>query len=280
MDKINHPTYQEEIEVAVEAAREAADILDEYQLAEERIDKTEKGHPNDIVTQADYEAQTRIVETLKEHFPQDGVRAEEGLESEGDRTWIIDPLDGTSNFQRGYQYFCTSIALKQDGELKLGVVCSPETAKNELFFSVKNSGAYKLEGIRKNPPDAVPIGVSNQDSLNGAMVLVQISPINKERREMEIEAMESLVDRQVKFRKPAAAALSLSKIAEGVFDGTIEYVFEWDYAAGALILEEAGGSLRTRESKWNGRKELIASNSKLQGDLENSIEDTAEDPVN
>jgi myo-inositol-1(or 4)-monophosphatase len=278
LEMIENPDFNEELKIAIEAAREAGKIIDQYQT-EERIEiKERKAERNDFATEADFKSEKKTIEIIEREFPDDGIIAEEGDREEGDRHWIIDPLDGTSNYQKNYRYYCVSIALEVDGETQVGVVYSPETARNQLFFAVKGEGSYKIEDDQKIQ-DAEAISPSKHSTAEEAMVLCQISPTNRERREMELDIIEDLSDKGIMFRKPAACALSLSKIAEGRFDGTIEYVYHWDYAAGALILEEAGGSVRIRESKWGSRKEVIGTNGKIQEAVESTLEDTEHDPT-
>lgn len=128
--------YSDELEVALEAAEAAGEVIDEYADGEAEIQGS-KSSPGDIYTEADIRAQERIVEVISESFPDDGFLAEEemGYQEEGKagRRWVIDPVDGTTNFQKGLDYFCTSIAFEVKGETRVGVVYSPESGLSSLF---------------------------------------------------------------------------------------------------------------------------------------------------
>ena len=140
--------FSEELTVALEAAEKAGEIIDEYAAGKAKVEG-QKSSGNDIFTEAELKCQEVIVETVTEAFPEDSFLAEEDLdyneENEDGRKWIVDPIDGTSNFQRGLEYFCTSIAFEVDGDKKLGVVYSPEKGISKLFFALKNRGAYRAD---------------------------------------------------------------------------------------------------------------------------------------
>lgn len=263
---INPSNYEKELEIALTAAEEAGEVMDEYQQGEIEIDERKSGH-NDIVTKADMECQEKVVETISSSFPEDGFLGEEEDLSPGgeDRVWIIDPIDGTTNFQRGRDYFCCSVALREDGEYKVGVVYSPESGTGTVYYAVENEGAYRTESL-EDWRDAESISVSDQD-IQGALGMAEISSRSTERLEKGLEITRELMkDEATVFRMPGAAALELCEIAEGGMDFRTDFIYEWDYAAGNLIVEEAGGQTDTRE--YGGKlRQNTASNGIFHEDL-------------
>nr|EGQ40063.1 MAG: archaeal fructose-1,6-bisphosphatase family [Candidatus Nanosalinarum sp. J07AB56] len=272
LEQVDQSGLTEELQVAYRAAKQAGNILDRYQRPERMSIAERKSEINDFATEADFRSQESIIQTLDEEFPEDGIVAEEGdIREEGQRHWIIDPLDGTSNYHKNYRYYCVSIALEIEGEIRVGVVHSPRSSRDQTFFSVKGCGSYKTKG--GEPIDeATALTPSRHQSLEEAMTLVQVSPVNSDRRELELAMIAQLCDEGIMFRKPAACALSLSKIAEGRFDATVEYVYDWDYSAGALILREAGGNTRIRDTVYGDRKEVIGTNGEIQEQLEQVVD--------
>jgi myo-inositol-1(or 4)-monophosphatase len=269
---IDEMDYSEELRVALEAAEKAGEVMDEYQQGSIDIEERKSG-VNDIVTAADPECQEEIVETIRDNFPDDGfIAEEEELTEEGHRQWVIDPIDGTSNFQKNFEYFCTSIALKKDGEYVLGVVHSPRSGIDQTFFATEDSGAYRVRGVT-NVENAVEIEVSDQGLLRGSMVNFGLSSKTEEKPEHDVMFLKDLLDTEVTLRDPGAAALALCKLAEGSFDGSVDYVKEWDYAAGKVIVEEAGGVTRVQESIFEGFTEVVASNGHLKIELEDKVDE-------
>lgn len=272
--KIRDSDYQKEFEVALNAIEKAGEILDEYR--EDKIEiKDTKTDATDIVTRADEEAQEVIVEIIKSTFPKDSFLGEEGLKenNESDRTWIIDPVDGTSNFQNGHEYFCTSIALEVDNEIKIGVVNSPNSGLGELFYSVKEEGAY----LRKDGKHE-KLKVSEQDQLTGGLLqLTMITRISDDRWESFRNIISELREREVRYLKQGSLVLSGCKVAQGIFDGTIQYGWKWDFAAAELIQEEAGGKVRPREKESEGLDETVTSNGNIQKNLEELLDNSKRD---
>jgi myo-inositol-1(or 4)-monophosphatase len=244
MDSLSEVDRPEDLAVAIRAARAAGDIVADYATTAGAPAATQKSHPNDIVTEADVDAQNRIVRELQAEFPDDGFVGEESLDAEAqsDRYWIIDPIDGTSNFERNLGYFSASIALYDGGKPALGVVHSPEPALDELFFACRGSGAYRLSA-----GDPERIEVSGRSSLSSAMVLVNVSDRDRHLRAGDLGLVEAVMDRGAKFRRIGSAALDLSLVAAGRADAMLDRsLHEWDFAAGRVILSEAGGTVAAR----------------------------------
>lgn len=269
--EIQGSAFQDEIRLAVEAAESAGEIIDEYR--EEKIEvKDIKTDKTDIVTQADEDAQEAIVETIKQQYPEDNFLGEEDLTEENgsSRTWIVDPIDGTFNFQKGHEYFCTSIALEEDGETKVAAVYSPESGLNELFYAVKGEGAY----LRKNGKH-VKLETSDQEKLTGGMLeITMITRISDKRWNSFHNIIAELREREVRYLKQGCLVLSGCKVAQGVFDGTIQYGWKWDFAAAKLIQKEAGGKVRYRGKESGKLDETVTSNGKIQGELEKLLQES------
>ena len=246
---------------AIQAARDAGRILSErYGRA---IQISNKGDI-DLVTEADLAAERLIVERIKSHFPRHSILAEEAGEVESasgaasEYKWIIDPLDGTTNYAHGYPFFCVSIALERAGEVVVGVVYDP--LRDELFAAERGEGAT-LNGRR--------IRVSETDDLNRALVCTGF-PYDVRQRSDFARRFANFIMQAQSVRRDGAAALDLAYVACGRFDVFWEEGLRpWDVAAGVLILEEAGG----RVSHYDGRPfdvytpPIVASNGVLHEEL-------------
>lgn len=275
--------YEKELEIGLKAARAAGDVIDEY-YQEMKTDPDgmvtdRKSSYNDVVTKADTEAQSKIIDIIEKEFPNDGFLAEEEeIKPEGEeRVWIVDPLDGTADFASGLPCFSVSIAFKEGGERKLGVVHSPRNGFNSTYYAVKGEGAYKEQFDEKKK-----LKVSEKEELKGSMVLTCLSERYKEKRELESKIVLDLLNHGVKMRRLGSAALNLCIVAEGNSEAySVLSLNEWDIAAGELILKEAGGSSRRRESAFPKPTgpgiELIATNNGIQEKLENLFDRWLED---
>lgn len=246
-------TLAEELEAALEAARRAGDVLRENFGARHRI--RYKGEV-DIVTETDERSEAVIKEALLGAYPTYGMLAEEGGETTGeeDARWVVDPLDGTTNYAHGLPIFAVSIALEKAGEIALGVVHDP--IRQETFVAERGRGAWLNDES---------IGVSETDELVRALVVTGF-PYDREEVPAAIDIFGRLALRTQSMRRLGSAALDLCYVAAGRLDAYYERGgYPWDVAAGSLILEEAGG----RITDYKGRpfetegKEVLATNGLL-----------------
>jgi myo-inositol-1(or 4)-monophosphatase len=219
--------YREFIEAT---AREAGALL------RERIDDRHtvqyKGETN-LVTEADHLSEGLIVERIRGSFPDHCILAEESPETANGSgfRWIIDPLDGTTNYAHGYPVFCVSIALEAEGKIRLGAVFNPML--DELFTAEKGAGAF-LNGRR--------LKVSRTAELSRSLLATGFPYDIREDRNNNINYFEAMVLNTQAVRRAGSAALDLAYLAAGRFDGFWELkLMPWDVAAGWLLVEEAGG---------------------------------------
>lgn len=216
------------LDVAIEAARRAGAVLLDCLNQPLRIE--EKGRRADLVTQADRASERVIVDCLRAATPSAGILGEEGAAIRGstDERWIVDPLDGTTNFAHGYPLFCVSIAYERGGEIVAGVVYAP--LMDEVFAAERGAGAT-LNGDR--------ISVSLIDRVADAMVCTGFKPSDYDRNAAQFACASRHAQA---VRRDGAAALDLAYTAIGRFDGFWEFdLSPWDTAAGSLLVREAGG---------------------------------------
>jgi myo-inositol-1(or 4)-monophosphatase len=245
------------LEAAVETALEAGEIL----VAEfHRPVKISYKGEVDIVTQADRRSEAAIVARLGRYFPKHAIVAEEGGGQEGDAVhhWIVDPLDGTTNFAHGYPCFAVSIGLEEAGELRVGVIYQPIT--KELFTASKGEGAFLNEK---------PIRVSSIEHLSTSLLATGF-PSHKRARHPNIHYYWNFTLRSHGVRRNGSAAMDLACVACGRFDGFWEFgLHAWDTAAGVLLVREAGGTVTTfsGEPYRPGDYETLASNGRIHAEL-------------
>lgn len=226
------------LELALEMAREAGEIV--RRIGETPFTVREKGK-HDLLTEADLAAQRSIVEAIRAHFPDHGIVAEEdgldvtdGIEAEW--VWIIDPIDGTSNFARGLPNYAVSIGLYRYGQPYLGVVYDP--CREHLFYARAGQGAW-LNGR--------PLRVSQRRSLSEAIVGYDWARTRSGRRQL-VDMIAACADEALAIRSVGAAALSLCYVAAGWYDVYFNVDLRlWDIAAASLIVTEAGGWAGTLE---------------------------------
>ncbi|MEJ2454525.1 MAG: inositol monophosphatase family protein [Candidatus Thiodiazotropha sp.] len=219
------------VNIAVRAAREAGRVITRNFGRIDRLTVADKGR-NDFVTEVDRNAEAVIIGILRDKYPQHAILAEEsGAQSGNDFEWIIDPLDGTTNFLHGLPQFAVSIALKVKGRLDLGVVYDP--IKEEMFTASRGEGA--LLNDRK-------IRVSNRKGLEGALLGTGIPYRDLRFMDNYLGMLKDLTRDTAGIRRPGSAALDFAYVACGRTDGFWELgLSEWDFAAGALLVREAGG---------------------------------------
>lgn len=247
------------LSVASEAAMVAGTLIREHWQRPKTIDY--KG-PIDLVTSVDRESERRIVEVLRNHFPNHSILAEEETDWVGaadNPRWIIDPLDGTTNFAHSYPQFSVSIALECNDEVILGLVYDP--LRDECFKALRGEGAT-LNGA--------PIRVSDVKELDKALLATGFPYDQRDEADFYLSFFKAFMTRSQGIRRNGSAALDLCYVACGRIDGFWEMKLRpWDTAAGALIVEEAGGRLSDLAgNKFSIRgKETLASNDAIHDEL-------------
>jgi myo-inositol-1(or 4)-monophosphatase len=247
------------LSVAWEAANAAGEIIRESWQQPKTIDY--KG-AIDLVTTIDREAERKIVEVLQRNFPDHAILAEEETDLRADNNeyrWIIDPLDGTTNFAHGYPQVSISVGLEQSGRLILGLVYDP--LRRECFRAVKGQGAT-LNGS--------PIQISTVNELDKALLATGFPYDHREKADFYLTFFKAFLTRCQGIRRAGSAALDLCYVACGRIDGFWELKLKpWDTAAGSLIVEEAGG----RVSDFSGKpfsiygEETLASNGSIHVEM-------------
>ena len=249
------------LDIAIAASFVGGEIHKKYFQTDIAVE-TKTSH-FDRLTVADIEAEKKIVELIKKHYPEHNILAEEGKYKEHDSpyTWIIDPLDGTNNFSCGVPIFCVSIALAFKGDIVAGVVY--DCMRDEVFTAEKGKGAF-LNGK--------PIAVSNVDALSDALL---ITGFYYDRGEDMANCLDKIKEFFYKnilgLRRFGAAALDLCYVACGRVSGYWEFrLSPWDFAAGKLIVEEAGGrftGLKNNEIDAHKPAYVVASNDKIHASM-------------
>ncbi|MFA5324003.1 MAG: inositol monophosphatase family protein [Smithella sp.] len=236
---------------AVDLARESGALL------KERFSQTHQIHYKgdiNIVTEADKMSETLIIEAINRTFPDHGILSEESpaITGTGKLRWIIDPLDGTTNYAHGYPVFCVSIALENEGKIVLGVIYDP--MREDMFVAQRGQGAYLNEK---------KLAVSKIDNLSKSLLATGFPYDIRESKENNLDYFNSMAVNVQAIRRAGAAALDLAYLAAGRFDGFWELKLKpWDTAAGCLLVTEAGGIVSDLADKeWNiDSPSVLASN--------------------
>ncbi len=253
------------LEAAIAAARSAGMILKDNIHGSREI--TFKGDIN-LATEMDIRSERAIVQLLASAFPDHGFIAEEEtrIQNGAGYTWIIDPLDGTTNYAHGYPCFSVSIALERKGEIVLGVVYDP--MRDELFSAMKTRGAF-LNGHK--------IRVSHVDKLINGLLATGFPYDRKVSDRNNMGYFHDLLMASQEVRRDGSAALDLCYVAAGRFDGFWELKLKpWDVAAGSLIAQEAGGMV----TDLSGNEfsihddEILASNGRIHGHMMDILRNT------
>jgi len=226
------PSYrQATLDLAKQAALDAGRLLRENFRTDFRISK--KG-PIDFVTEIDLKSERLILDRIRSAFPDHRILAEEAGANTNDSpfNWLIDPLDGTTNYAHGFPAFCVSIALEYSGTLETGVIYEPMA--DELFAASRGGGAFLNDR---------PIRVSEEDNLSESLLGTGFSYDPRGMR-VNLALFQEFMTRAAGVRRVGSAARDLSSVASGRFDGVWEYqLHPWDVAAGMLLVEEAGGKV-------------------------------------
>lgn len=219
------------INIAVRAARQAGSVimrsfhrLDTLTVSEKQV--------NDYVSEVDRNAEQAIIDIIRRAHPGHAILAEEsGMHGTDDFQWVIDPLDGTTNYLHGFPQFAISIALKQRGRLEVGVIYDP--VRDEMYTASRGSGA--LLNDRR-------LRVTDQKTLKGALLGTGIPFRDQRYMDAYLGMLRDLTKETAGVRRPGSAALDFAYVAAGRLDGFWELgLSEWDFAAGALLVQEAGG---------------------------------------
>jgi len=243
------------INMGMRAARRAGDLIVRSLSRLDSIKIDTKGR-NDFVTDVDRKAEAEIIATVRKSYPDHAFLAEEsGRSGDGEFVWIIDPLDGTTNFLHGFPTFCVSIAVEQKGRLQHAIVYDP--MRQEVFTASRGEGA-QLEGKK--------IRVSTQRTLEGALIGTGF-PFRSVAAHVDdyLAILKVIMTTAAGVRRPGSAALDLAYVAAGRTDGFWEFgLSPWDTAAGVLLIQEAGGRVGTPAgSEYALGKNVVAGNPKV-----------------
>ena len=238
------------LNIAIRAARTAGSVIIRQA---DRVDglKIDTKGINDFVTAVDRQAETIIIDTITKAYPHHAILAEESGRRDGEEyLWIIDPLDGTTNYLHGFPQYCVSIAVTRHGRTEHGVVFDP--LRQELFTASRGVGAALNE--RR-------IRVSNRSTLKGALLGTGFPFSNMSRMETYLNIFRDLSVPTAGIRRAGAAALDLAYVAAGRLDGIWEFgLKDWDLAAGALLIRESGGLISAPDgsSDWQESGDVVA----------------------
>jgi myo-inositol-1(or 4)-monophosphatase len=250
------------LNTAIKAARSAGSIINRASLDLDLL-KVNTKSPNDFVTEVDHKAEAIVIETLLGAYPGHGILAEESGSTHGAKdseyVWIIDPLDGTTNFIHGFPFYAVSIALAFRGQVQQAVVYDP--SRNDLFYASKGRGAF-LNDKR--------LRVSKRTRLSDCLISTGFPFRKGDNFKRYLQMMEVIMPACAGLRRPGAAALDLCYMAAGYTDGFFETgLSPWDIAAGSLMVTEAGGLIGnfTGEADYLYQREVLAASPKIYGQM-------------
>ena len=247
------------LNIAIRAARAAGDLIVREMDRVSDISVDIKGK-NDFVTEVDTQAEFTIINTIKNSYPDHAFLCEEsGASGDSDFQWIIDPLDGTTNFLHGFPHFAVSIALQHKGRLDQAVIYDP--LKQELFTASKGKGA-QLNNKK--------IRVSGHKTLDGALLGTGFPFGDTQKIDEFINSFRSFYPKIAGIRRAGAASLDLAYVASGRLDGFWEFGLKpWDIAAGTLIVQEAGGLISDMrgDNKFLETGNVVTGNPKIFKDI-------------
>ena len=256
------PNLHPMINVAIKAARAAGSIINRAALDVEAVRISQK-QVNDFVTEVDHAAENAIIETLLTAYPGHGIHAEESGKEHGAKdsefVWIIDPLDGTTNFIHGLPVYCVSIGLAVKGKIEQAVIYDP--SRNDLFTATKGRGAYMNDRRLR---------VSKRTHLKDCLISTGFPFRPGDNFQNYLKMMGDVMQRTAGLRRPGSAALDLAYVAAGFTDGFFELGLQpWDVAAGSMLITEAGGLVGnfTGDADFLEQKECLAGNPKIYGQL-------------
>jgi myo-inositol-1(or 4)-monophosphatase len=249
-----------DVEIAVEAARRGAEVLLKYweQLGKDDADLKAR---HDWVSAADRESEKAIIASIAEHCPDDVFLGEESGRTKGSssRTWIVDPLDGTSNYLQHFPVWSVSIALQQNGESVAGVIYEP---LRDLFFTAERGAGAFRNGARMR--------VSTQEQVEGSFLATGFPFRAQDYVEAYVAIFTDIIRLAKGVRRAGSAALDLAYTAAGVFDGFFEmHLAPWDVAAGSLLVTEAGGVVSdfSGGQRWLTRGNIVGAAPRVHEEL-------------
>ena len=249
------------LNIAIKAARAAGAIINRASMDLDILKVNTKA-PNDFVTEVDQMAETAIIDILQDAYPDHGILAEESGRTgarDSEFVWIIDPLDGTTNFIHGFPVYCVSIALAHRGVVQQAVVYDP--TRDDLFYATRGRGAF-LNNRR--------LRVSKRTRLSDALIGTGFPFRKGDNPKRYLKMFEEVMAEVAGLRRPGAAALDLCYVAAGYYDAFFETGLQpWDVAAGSLIVTEAGGLIGnfTGESDYMYQREVLAGAPKIYGQM-------------
>jgi len=240
------------LNIAMSAARSASDIISRAIYKIDTLNIATKGS-NSFVTEIDLLAEQVIIETIRKAYPNHTILAEESglLKGDDDTTWIIDPLDGTTNYIHGYPQFCVSIGIKRGDVLEHALISDP--MRQEIFTASRGRGA-RVNNRR--------IRVSKRNRLDSALLGTGFPVKNKRLLKTYLATLEALLNNSSGVRRAGSAALDLAYVAAGRLDGFWEFDLQaWDMAAGVLLIKEAGGLV----ADFNGAEKYLETGNIIAG---------------
>ena len=257
---MSSPNLHPMINVAIKAARAAGAIINRAALDVESVRVSQK-QVNDFVTEVDQAAEQAIIDILLTAYPGHAIWAEESGRTQGaqdsDYVWIIDPLDGTTNFIHGLPIYCVSIALAVKGRVEQAVVYDP--TRNDLFTATRGRGAFMNDRRLR---------VSKRVRLQECLISIGFPFRPGDDFKTYLSMMSEVMQRSAGLRRPGAAALDLAYVAAGFTDAFFETGLQpWDVAAGSLLVTEAGGLVGnlTGEADFLDQKECLAGSPRIYG---------------
>lgn len=241
------------LNIAFDAVKTARKMIVSSLENLEHVNVREKAK-NDFVTEIDKQAEQIIIDTIHEAYPDHAILGEEsGKIGESEYTWIIDPIDGTTNFFHGHPHFSTTIAIKYKNKIEHGLTY--DHLRQELFTTTRGAGAY-LNNKR--------IRVSKRENLTGALIGVGLAPNKIHQLSKHLKVLEHMLPLIASMRRSGSSALDLAYVAAGRFDAAwLLGTKQWDIAAGALLIKEAGGII----SDEDGTDNYLEKDSVVTGNL-------------
>jgi myo-inositol-1(or 4)-monophosphatase len=239
------------VNVAVRAARAAGNIILRYLNRVDSLTVEEKSRM-DFVSEVDRQAEAEIVKELRRAYPDHAILGEEsGRSGKSDKVWVVDPLDGTHNYLRGFPHFCVSIGFLDHGDPVHGVIYDP--LRDELYTASKGDGAFVNDRRMR---------VSKRETLSGALLCTGFPYRQREHLDAQLGMTRALLQEAEDIRRTGSAALDLAYVAAGRLDGYFEIGLKsWDMTAGCLLVREAGGKF----CDFAGRDGIPASGNLVAG---------------